>query len=430
MSNNPINILYIEDSDTDYELMQGKLKAIYLEDLKLQWAKTLNDATKILIENRFDVILLDLLLPDAAALDSIQMIQGINPSIPIIVVTGIVNKDLEELVIARGIQDYILKDELNNLRLFNVIMHAIERNKLISRDIDEGKRYQKILEEIKSGNIQTIVGTDTPSGSVRIMDSYLIEENIRLIEKLAKSNEELEQFAYVVSHDFQAPLRTVRTFIEKFLEEFKEINHKQREYVNFILNAMNTLGNRIEAVLRLARISSGRTAFGEVSLNEIFKDVMGDLSIEIEELKAKIECDDLPVVYADPEQLKQLFQNLIGNALKFHGKETPIVHICAKRDERFWKISIIDNGIGIPAGQLNQLFLMFKRLHTEKGYTGTGIGLSICKKIVEKHGGTISVKENKNGGSTFTFTLPIRSQAEPSLDDRVETLNKTAKPNS
>ncbi len=239
------------------------------------------------------------------------------------------------------------------------------------------------------------------------------DELDRRAEELARSNGELEQFAYVASHDLQEPLRMVASFLQ-LLE--KRHGHKldddAREYIDFAVDGSTRMQTLINDLLEYSRVGTQGKPLVPVDVSDVVEQALSNLSHAVAETQAKITCDEMPKVTGDDVQLVQLFQNLIGNALKFSEKEKPKVHIAAERHGAFWRIRVEDNGIGVEARHLDRIFEIFQRLHTRSEYPGTGIGLAICKKIVERHEGEISVESEPDEGSTFYFTLRAAADKE------------------
>lgn len=184
-----------------------------------------------------------------------------------------------------------------------------------------------------------------------------------------------------------------------------------REFMAYIIDGSARMKQLIEDLLAYSRVGTRGRQFKEVSADAAFKRALGNLRGAHERTNAAISCDPLPVVLGDETQLVQLFQNLVGNALKFHGDEPPRVHVCARQEGDDWLFAVSDNGIGIDPQYAERIFLMFQRLHNREEYPGTGIGLAICKKIVDRHGGRIWVEGRPGNGSTFFFTLPIPGTA-------------------
>jgi light-regulated signal transduction histidine kinase (bacteriophytochrome) len=235
------------------------------------------------------------------------------------------------------------------------------------------------------------------------------DEIARYAEGLKRSNEDLQRFAYVASHDLQEPLRTISSFLQLIEKRNRDLlDAESREFMSFAVSGADRLQIMINNLLEYSRLDSRGNPFVRVESGDILRKVIDDFGPEIERSNAIITFDDLPAVMADPDQLGRLFQNLVGNALKFRGGEPPRIQVTARREERNWVFSVRDNGIGIDPKYRDRIFVIFQRLHTMETYSGTGIGLSICKKIVERHGGRIWVESEPGKGSTFCFSIPAK----------------------
>lgn len=233
------------------------------------------------------------------------------------------------------------------------------------------------------------------------------EELNVLNETLARSNAELEQFAYVASHDLQEPLRMVASFTQLLKERYEgRLDEQADRYIDFAVDGAIRMQRLIHGLLELSRVGTrGRNA-ESVDLNTVVATVRHDLHAQISDNEVELEVASLPTVQADPGQMTQVFQNLIGNAIKFRGEDPPRIVVGAERSEDGWTISVADNGIGIAPEFRDTVFQIFRRLHGRDRYAGNGIGLSIVKKIVERHGGTVSVDLAHRPGTRFQFTLP------------------------
>ena len=224
--------------------------------------------------------------------------------------------------------------------------------------------------------------------------------------ELERSNKELEQFAYVASHDLQEPLRTVASYVQLLARRYKgRLDHEADEFISFAVEGAERMKTLINDLLTYSRIGTRGKEMEIVNMESVLDRAVGNLELAVEDASATITHDPLPEVRADEIQMVQLMQNLIANAIKFHGDEPPRVHIAARREGKMWQFSIRDNGIGIEAQHRERIFVIFQRLHGQDEYPGTGIGLSVCRKIVERHGGRIWVESERTRGSTFFFTL-------------------------
>jgi PAS domain S-box-containing protein len=235
-----------------------------------------------------------------------------------------------------------------------------------------------------------------------------ITERRRAAEEMERSNRELQQFAYVASHDLQEPLRMVSGFLQMLRDKYGEsLDDKAKGYIQFAVDGAGRMSQLIRDLLEYSRVQTRERQPSPTDMNEVLGHAVANCSGSIAEAGATITYDDLPTVMGNQTQLTQLFQNLIGNALKFRRRGVgPVIHISVCTDKDQWLFCVQDNGIGIPEEQLERIFRIFQRLHTREQYPGTGIGLAICKKIIELHGGKIWVESKLGEGSQFLFTLP------------------------
>jgi signal transduction histidine kinase len=232
-------------------------------------------------------------------------------------------------------------------------------------------------------------------------------ERRRAEAELRRSNEDLQQFAYVASHDLQEPLRMVAGFTQLLARRTQgRLDEKTSEYMTYILDGVSRMRELINALLEYSRVGTRGQQFEPVSLDSIFQQSLRNLQASVEESGAEVISGPLPEVTGDRIQLTQLLQNLIGNALKFRGVEPPHVRAAAERRDGEWVLSISDNGIGVAPEFADRIFVIFQRLHGPGEYPGTGMGLAIAKKIVERHGGRIWVESEPGRGAAFRFTLP------------------------
>jgi PAS domain S-box-containing protein len=240
------------------------------------------------------------------------------------------------------------------------------------------------------------------------------EEKLKkVMDDLARSNAELERFAYVASHDLQEPLRMVTSYLQLLERRYKDkLDGDALEFINYAVDGSNRMKTLISDLLSYSRVGTRGKEFALTDCEEILGRVLDNLQISIEENRAKVTHDPLPKLMADDVQLESLFQNLIGNAIKFHGKKPPRVHVGVNKDEKGWIFSVSDNGIGIDPQYFERIFIIFQRLHNREEYPGTGIGLAISKRIVERHGGRMWIESQPGKGSTFFFTLPNRGESQ------------------
>jgi signal transduction histidine kinase len=261
------------------------------------------------------------------------------------------------------------------------------------------------------------LGTDVDAMRRRILVEVAALENARdelttRAHELQRSNAELEQFAYVASHDLQEPLRKVASFCQMLERRYADqLDERAHEYIAFAVDGAKRMQDLINDLLAFSRVGRVGTPHADVDLDAVVDGVRRDLASVVEETGARIEADGLPTVHGDRSLLAVVFRNLVGNAIKFHGDEPPRVLISAARDGAMWELTVADNGIGIEPEYAERIFVIFQRLHTRAAYEGTGIGLAMCRKIVEYHGGRIWLQSpGDDGGAMFRFTLPAKPQ--------------------
>ena len=237
----------------------------------------------------------------------------------------------------------------------------------------------------------------------------MIEEDLQnTMDELKQSNKELEQFAYITSHDLREPLRMITSFLQLLERRYKDqLDQDANEFIDFAVDGAKRLDAMTNDLLQYSKITNEKRENIPIDFEHVLEHALANLKVQIEESNAIITHDPLPTIKGD-EQLKiHLFQNIIGNAIKYRSKENPKIHISAIKEESKYLFSIKDNGIGMPREHLERIFTIFKRLHTHEEYEGTGIGLAIAQKIVHQQGGQIWAESELGKGTTFYFTIPV-----------------------
>ena len=244
---------------------------------------------------------------------------------------------------------------------------------------------------------------------IDVTERKQMEERLKQItDEMQCSNTELEQFAYVISHDLQEPLRMVSSYTQLLSKRYRnKLDDDADEFIAYAVDGAKRMQTLLHDLLEYSRVGTRGKPFSLVNCEHIVEQAMANLKIAIEECGASVSYDVLPTIMGDEGQLVRLFQNLIGNAIKFRQEEAPQVYISAQRRKNMVTFSVKDNGIGIDREHSQSIFEIFRRLHTKEEYPGTGMGLAICKKIVERHGGHISVQSQLGQGSTFYFSVDM-----------------------
>jgi signal transduction histidine kinase len=368
-----------------------------------------------------DLILLDILMPGIDGLEVCRKLKANKKTkdIPIIFMTALTDTDNKVKGFSNGGVDYITKPIEEEELIARIKTHLILRkirqqlqtqNQELQQEISvcQGtelklKKSQQILEKVNE-QLEARVAE-------RTTELVQAKQKLEMINaELIHSNHELEQFAYIVSHDLQAPLRSINMFADLLAQECQSnLNGEANQYLRYIIDGATRMQTLIQDLLVYCRAGKNEQTWILIDLKEIVQQVIQDLQETIKANKALIRVKNLPIVQVNPTEINQLFQNLITNGLKFRSQAQPEIVIDAKLVEQQWLISVQDNGIGIESEYQNKIFQVFQRLHTQDKYPGTGIGLAICQKILQRYGGKIWVKSELGKGSTFYFTLPVKN---------------------
>lgn len=368
-----LRILLLDDDPEDRALVKLVL-ARELPEADVEEAADAPAFARACGRRSFDLVILEPRLSWADGLDLLALLREDWPRVPVIVLTHPGGEEAAFRAARLGAAEYLVKKPAGLLKL-----------PLAVRMAQEPPRSQSTAEAGQAP-----------------------EEMVRRSLQLQRANEELRQFTSIASHELQEPVRMMERYARLLAEELEgKLEAGTNELLETITAAAHRLRRLIEGLLALSRVETRERRVGTASGGTVLERALADLQEMIEESGATIESAPLPEIEGDLQQIAQVFQNLISNAIKFRGSEPPRVHVSAERGPREWIFAVRDNGRGLPPGEAESVFTIFKRLHPE--VPGSGIGLALCKKIVELHGGRIWAKPLPSGGSAFFFTLPIFS---------------------
>ncbi len=363
-----LHFLMVEDNEADCDLIVRELKVggFRFTSETAQTAEQFRAKVRSLCP---DIVLADYNLGQWRGIEAVEILREEGLDIPVILVTGALGDTTAVECIKQGATDYVLKDSLPKLP--RAIQRALQEQQL---------RQQR----------------------------HQAEETLaQKVKELARTNQDLEQFAYVASHDLQEPLRMVAAYTQLLAEKYKgKLDEQADKYIHYAVDGATRMQTLVQDLLAFSRSGREGTEMSATDCNTVVQQALLNLEAAVRDNAAQVNCGTLPAVHANSGQLRQVFQNLIANAMKFRKPEPPIVQIAARKHGEEWLFSVADNGIGISPDHLNDIFVIFHRLHTRDEYPGNGIGLAICKRIIERHGGRIWVESEKDRGTTFKFSLP------------------------
>lgn len=385
------DILVVDDTPDNLRLL-----STMLTEQGYQVRKSING--KLALTAAFshppDLILLDIMMPDLSGYDVCKKLKedAKTRQIPVIFLSALDTPMDKVKAFEVGGMDYITKP-------FHLqeVLARVENQLTIQR---QQKRISEQNVQLMQQNLQLLQEINARKKAQ--------QELLRLNEELKRSNAELEQFAYIASHDLQSPLQVIVGNADMLEWKYADIlGEKGSRYINQIVSAGMRMKQLIEDLLAYSRVGKGKSEFEPTDCLEVLQEVLENLQEHISEHQAIIDYCELPVLMGDRTQLLRLFQNLISNGIKFHRPNiSPKIKISAEQNQSEWVFGIHDNGIGIECQNFDRIFELFQRLHSYDEYPGTGIGMTICKKIVERHQGRIWVESQVGVGSSFYFTLP------------------------
>ena len=396
-----VKILLVDDKPENLVALEAVLDGLGQQLIKAQSGK---EALRACLEHDFAAILMDVKMPDMDGFEAAAMIREREQSkdTPIIFLTALKSEEHLFRGYFMGAVDYLYKP----------IVPEVLRSKVsvfvdLCRKNTSLKRSRDALEQKNAELEQQIAERLRAEADVRRLNAELelrVEDRTR---ELMRMNEELRQFAYVASHDLQEPLRTVASYAQLLARRYRgRLDRDADEFIEYMVGGVTRMHTLLNDMLAYSRVTESKDRpLTETNLNTVLQSALMNLELTISENQAEIQADPLPTVTGDEIQLTQVFQNLIGNAIKYKSAEAPQVRITAEEGPEEWTISVADNGIGLDPQYGQRIFGIFKRLHGRE-LPGTGMGLAICKRIIERHNGRIWVDSQPGKGSTFHFTLP------------------------
>jgi two-component system, sensor histidine kinase and response regulator len=418
-----VSILLVDDEPANLLALEAVLEGL---GQRLVRARSGKEALRCLIKEEFALILLDVSMPDMDGFETARLIRERDKTrlTPIIFLTAVGKTEHE---IFRGYKvgavDYLLKPLVPEILKSKVMVFIELFNKTdqIKRLNDELKKRAGELEAanhdlLRENAVRRRVEQELRLSEEKLRDLNTVLEK-RVAERsaaaeekareLARSNGELQQFVHAASHDLKEPLRTITSYVQLLQRNYKsKLGPDSEEFVHFVVEGTRRLQQLIDDLLSYTQLDAHNQDPQTVDLSQSLRAALNNLKMSILESRAQISQDPLPVIQGHPAHMILLFQNLVGNALKFHGLQPPQIHVSARREKDQWVIGVADNGIGIHPKYFEKLFVVFQRLHTRDEYPGTGIGLALCRKIVEERGGRIWVESEVGKGSTFYFAVP------------------------
>ena len=397
-----VKILAVDDREDNLLSIETILER---EDYTIVKANSGRAALKILLqEHDFTLILMDVQMPDMNGFETASLIYERErlKHIPIIFITAH-NQGEERMYegYKMGGVDFIYKPINPELLRYKVSVFAdlyLKTHQLLNHEKKLLSANHKLEQEVEERKIT--------EEKIRLLNEQLVENNFQLKNTI----EELDRFAYVASHDLQEPLRKILVFSDKIQTKYRDTVDKElHRSLEKIVKASERMQSLINDLLRFSRGASGSEDFVFVSLNNLLNEVLADMEVDIDKASARIQVDELPEIWGIPSQMRQLFQNLISNGIKFRRTEIqPKIHIYSQNNgSHHHRIIVEDNGIGFDSKYADEIFTVFKRLHSYHEFEGSGVGLSICKKILERHNGMIRAESNLGNGSRFIIDLPI-----------------------
>lgn len=398
-------ILVVDDSQVIRKTLNKRLQ---VQGYAVTEAKSGSEALERLKKEAFDLILLDVIMPDMDGNETLQEIRKLfGPAqLPVIMSTAMDQSDDMVVSFRLGASDYVTKP-IN----FPVLQARVATQIALKRAADQ---LQQEIQERRQAQDELKMANESLERRVaeRTADLQKAKDDMETqAEELARFNSELQDFAYVASHDLQEPLRKIQAFGDRLKSKFADaLSDTGQDYIARMQSAADRMSELVSDLLSFSRVTTRARPFERVNLGDAAQAAFGEFASEVTATKAELELGTLPTIDADRSQIRQLLVNLIDNALKFRRPEvSPRIRIHAETAGGLCRLTVEDNGIGFDSKYTDRIFRVFQRLHGRGDYSGTGIGLAICRKLVERHGGSIEASGAPGEGASFTVTLPLRN---------------------
>jgi len=366
MKSTAIKVVLIDDCPEDREMYRRFLQKSMPDNFQIVEASSGADGLECCKREQPDCVLIDYQIPDMDGLEFIHLLTKKEeyPFLPVLMLTGQGNEAVASTAMRTGASDYLIKNKLTAEGLTRAVTRAVEK-------------------------------------------AILLQTNEKQRQEIERSHGELEQFAHTASHDLQAPVRRITKFLELLQMDLNEtLSERSKDYLDRAMKGAHHMRRLIKDLLDYSLVGGAQNICEPVQLDQVLQEVLAQLEVMIVSTGGTVHVENLPTVWGNSTFLQQLFQNLIGNALKFRGEAAPVIHVAAQRQGANWQVTVEDNGVGIPSDSFDKIFGIFQRIDNGSQAEGTGIGLALCKKIVELHVGRIWVESTLNEGSAFHFTLP------------------------
>jgi signal transduction histidine kinase len=396
-----VSILLVDDKPENLVALEAVLEAPGHELITAQSGK---EALRACLEHDFAAILLDVKMPDMDGFETAAMIRERERScdVPIIFLTALKSEEHLFRGYYMGAVDYLYKPIVPEVLRSKVAVFVdlCRKNRLL-------KKHADALEQKNAELEKEMIERAKADEDIRRLNAELERRVEERTKELSRTNDELRQFAYVASHDLQEPLRTVASYAQLLAKRYRgKLDPDADEFIRYMVEGVTRMHNLLNDMLAYSRVTDVKDKILlPANTDGVLQSAILNLEATIRETQAEITHDNLPTVRGDEIQLTQVFQNLISNAIKYRSKQPPRIHVSAERQKDEWIFSVSDNGIGIDPQYSERIFGIFKRLHGRE-LPGTGMGLAICKRIIERHGGRIWVDSQMGKGSTFRFLLP------------------------